>query len=102
MRLVVGIQGPNSPKAWPRKLKASHGEVSLRVVVDGRESLSTLPGENEREMDCGFNAVYLADALSALDCDGVRIRMDHPLAPAIVEPDDAGGSFGVVMPMRID
>ena len=42
------------------------------------------------------------DALDALECDQARIRINNPLAPAIVEPDDAGGSFGVVMPMRID
>ena len=89
-------------KVYTMHFIAREGEVSLRVVVDGRESLSTLPGENEGVIDCGFNAAYLADALDALDCDSVRIRMDNPLAPAIVEPDDAGGSFGVVMPMRID
>lgn len=84
------------------RFTAHDGELTLKTSDDGREAVSTLPCETERGIHCGFNASYLADALDALDCDGVRIRLNHPLAPAIVEPDDAGGSFGVVMPMRID
>ena len=89
-------------KTYPIHFIAKDGEISIRLQVDGRESLSTLAGDNEGVIDAGFNAAYLADALDALECDQARIRINNPLAPAIVEPDDAGGSFGVVMPMRID
>jgi len=78
------------------------GEVEIVARRDERESRSTLSGETEGEILTGFNAKYLHEAATRITSDKVRIRLAHPLAPAIVEPYDEGNAFAVVMPMRID
>lgn len=54
------------------------------------------------EIEVGFNAKYLLDALSAMDHDKVSLLLKDALSPCIISP--AGGDGGykcVVMPMRV-
>lgn len=51
----------------------------------------------------GFNAAYLRDALQALACDEVRLRLDDPGAPVRIEAagQDEPALVQVVMPLRV-
>lgn len=53
------------------------------------------------ELDIGFNARYVLDALAAVDGDKVLFELDHEQSPGIVRSPDDPSYFGVVMPMRI-
>lgn len=78
------------------------GSVRIKSGASERTTEREVAATTSGDLVVGFNADYLHEAVSAIESDSVEIRLLHPLAPAIVEPDDAGGSFGVVMPMRID
>lgn len=78
------------------------GSVRIKSGASERMTEREVAAKTSGDIVIGFNADYLHEAVSAIEADSVRVAMNHALAPAIVEPDDAGGSFGVVMPMRID
>jgi DNA polymerase-3 subunit beta len=50
-----------------------------------------------------FNAKYLADALNAIDAEGVALEMTEPLRPGVIRP--VGGNrpayLCVLMPMQV-
>jgi DNA polymerase-3 subunit beta len=67
---------------------------------EAREDMGVEYGGSEIEV--GFNAKYLLDALSAMDQDRVSLLLKDSLSPCILSP--AGGDGGykcVVMPMRV-
>jgi DNA polymerase-3 subunit beta len=53
------------------------------------------------EMDTGFNARYLVEALSAMETEEVAVDLSDSLAPGLFEPVDGGLYKCVVMPMRL-
>jgi DNA polymerase-3 subunit beta len=53
------------------------------------------------ELNIGFNARYVLDALTAVDGEKVLFELDHEQSPGLVRAVDDAGYFGVVMPMRI-
>jgi DNA polymerase III subunit beta len=53
------------------------------------------------ELDIGFNARYVLDALAAVDGDKVLFELDHEQSPGIVRAPEDPTYFGVIMPMRI-
>ena len=66
---------------------------------EAREDLAvTYKGD---EMEVGFNAKYLLDALSAMDGDSVVLLLKDSLSPCIISQADDGGYRCVVMPMRV-
>jgi DNA polymerase-3 subunit beta len=53
------------------------------------------------EIEVGFNAKYLLDALSVMDTDAVQLLMKDSLSPCIISQTGAGDYRCVVMPMRV-
>jgi DNA polymerase III subunit beta len=53
------------------------------------------------ELDIGFNARYVLDALAAVEGGKALFELDHEQSPGIVRSPDDPTYFGVVMPMRI-
>lgn len=53
------------------------------------------------EMEIGFNARYVLDALGAVEGEKVVFELDHEQSPGIIRGPDDPTYFGVVMPMRI-
>lgn len=53
------------------------------------------------EIQTGFNARYLLEALGAMETDEVVIDISDPLAPGLFEPADGEHHKCVIMPMRI-
>ncbi len=79
------------------------------IVISSR---SEDKGEAKEEVACvskngdmkiAFNGLYVIEALTAMDCDGVRAEMTEPSRPAILRPTEGGEDhFCVVMPMAVD
>lgn len=58
--------------------------------------------EGQAELEIGFNAKYVLDAISHLAEDDIRISLDDPAAPAILRADgDHAENLIVLMPMRV-
>lgn len=53
------------------------------------------------ELEIGFNAKYLTDALKATECDQVTLNFNGPLAPMLILPAEGDGFVYMVMPMRL-
>ncbi len=68
-------------------------------------------GEAEEEMSCefnssenleiGFNARYLLDAISVLEGENIVFELDHDQAPGVFKLSQSDSFSGVIMPMRI-
>ena len=53
------------------------------------------------EMEVGFNARYILDALGAMDHDSVTLLLKDSLSPCIISADGGENYRCVVMPMRV-
>jgi len=49
----------------------------------------------------GFNAKYIQDVLTALDCDQVNLELADELSPGVIRQAGEKSYVGVIMPMRI-
>lgn len=81
---------------------------TMRITSESPESgdgFDEVPVEYDgSEMVIGFNAKYVLEVLSVLDCEEIELLLSGELDPAVIrpagEPDDRS-FIGVVMPMRI-
>ncbi len=53
------------------------------------------------DLEIGFNARYLIDAVSVLSCDEVRIEVADQLSPGVIRAVGDDSYLAVVMPMRL-
>lgn len=53
------------------------------------------------ELSVGFNARYILDVLSVLDCDEVALELGDEHSPAVLHPPGDRSFTAVVMPMRV-
>lgn len=102
----------------PRPMRVSlNGAVSLRDVVDGVETVETVPAKIEHvdgslnprnaspseletgAHECGFNPRFIADCAASLAGVELELRFISPLGPLSVESSD--GDRALVMPIRI-
>lgn len=88
-----------------KMVKLSLASASLTLASEdteigaAREELAAqYDGE---EMETGFNARYLLEAMSAMETEEVAVDLSDPLAPGLFEPVDGGRYKCVVMPMRL-
>lgn len=83
------------------EVKEGHMAISTRNpdLGEAREELDVdYVGE---EMEIGFNARYLIDALQALGAKEVALGLQDNLSPVQLRPADDDESLAVVMPMRL-
>jgi len=93
----------SSAQSHSVKLEVKEGQVAISTrnpdIGDAREELDVdYAGE---EMEIGFNARYLIDALQALNAKEVTLGLQDNLSPVQVRPADDDESLAVVMPMRL-
>ncbi len=50
----------------------------------------------------GFNNKFMLEALSACDCDEIKIKINSELTPIIIEPVDGEDFLFMVLPMRLN
>lgn len=66
------------------------------------EAQEDLQGEfSGTELNIGFNAKYLLDAIASFNGDKVVLELDHEQSPGVLKDADDSTSMSVVMPMRI-
>lgn len=90
----------------PVSLSFSEGAVEVIVsngeVGDAHEKLSA---SSEDEFLISFNPSYLLDGVSAIDSDNVVFKLNEPLKPGLIVPDENGEGeepdfLYLIMPMR--
>lgn len=94
-------------------LSAERSRAVRMQLSEGRLALSTSSpelGEAHEELDIdfagpelnlGFNARYLLDALGALHAKEIELGLQDELSPAQLRPLDDADTLSVVMPMRL-
>ena len=114
-RTVVAARGPLVEALRRISLVANDKSGGVQLVLEPGilriQSQNPEVGEGIEEVDVdyagdvlriGFNARYLLDALSALQCDEVAIELSGERDPGVLKPVGDNADFiGVIMPMRI-
>src|SRR5215468_4144124 len=85
------------------RLRAQAGSLLLSAttneVGDSRAELDA--SVDGPEIQIAFNARYILDALSVIDCDKVELRFDGPLSPGLISQPSSEDYLYVIMPVRV-
>lgn len=66
------------------------------------EANEDIPGEfTGSELNIGFNAKYLLDAIAVFESEKIVLELDHEQSPGVLRAAEDARSLSVVMPMRI-
>jgi DNA polymerase-3 subunit beta len=81
------------------------GEIQLKVqTIDIGEATENLPTDYEgADLDIGFNAAYLTEALKNMDGESVVMALDKPTTATVITPAEGGvdDTVALVMPLRL-
>ena len=84
------------------KLNLSKGSLKISANTDGSEGQNEIPVEYDGgDVEIGFNARYLIDALGAIDEDDVLFNLMDDQSPGVLKPLENQDFMAVIMPMRI-
>ena len=76
-----------------------------KIELSSRASIGTSSDSVECDTDgtvkIGLNHRYLLDALKAADTQRVKITLENPLKPVLIEPVGEGGFKYIVLPVRL-
>lgn len=76
-----------------------------KIELSSRASIGTSSDSVECDTDgtvkIGLNHRYLLDALKAADTQKVKITLENPLKPVLIEPVGEGGFKYIVLPVRL-
>jgi DNA polymerase-3 subunit beta len=112
-QLVIAAEKLSQSLRRVQLLSAERSRAVKMHLNEGKLTLSTSNpelGEAIEELDVdyageelnlGFNARYLLDALSVLQSKEVSLGLQDELSPAQVRPTDDPDTLAVIMPMRI-
>jgi len=88
-----------------RAVKMAFAGGTLKLTVsnpDAGNAEDEVAYEGEAELETGFNAKYVNDALSRLTEDSVQFHLGDPGSPAVLRADgDHAENLIVLMPMRV-
>jgi DNA polymerase-3 subunit beta len=88
----------------PVRLRVGEGGVEVNVTrQDVGGEVEHLAGQfsGTEEILIAFNPRYLADGVSAIAGDKIRVRLIDGLKPSVIDGDDDGGFTYLLMPVRI-
>ncbi|MDR3706803.1 MAG: DNA polymerase III subunit beta [Capsulimonadaceae bacterium] len=83
------------------------GEDTLTITAqsgnigDALEQIEIARDADEPDVEIAFNAKYLIDVLSVLDCAGLYLELTESLRPGVVRPTESTDYFCVLMPMQV-
>jgi DNA polymerase III subunit beta len=85
------------------RLRAQSGSLVLSATTNEvGDSRAELDADVEGpEVQIAFNARYVLDALSVLECDQVELHFDGPLSPGLIRQPGSDDYLYVIMPVRV-
>ena len=103
LRALRRVSLLSNEKTKPVKLEFRHDSVILRSnTPELGEAVEQIPAEYTGEdMDMGFNARYVLEALSVMSGEQIALELNDPLSPGLVRLLNDPDYFYVVMPMRV-
>jgi DNA polymerase-3 subunit beta len=103
MDAVKRIRIMSNEKSHGVRLKFTEKEVSVMAqhpsLGEAQETLSV--DYDGKEMEVGFNARFLIDALNSLDEGDVTIELNNELSPVLLKSSDLPNYLGIIMPLRL-
>jgi DNA polymerase III subunit beta len=85
------------------RVRAQPGSLVLSAttneVGDSRAELDA--AVEGSEIQIAFNARYVLDALSVVECDQVELKFDGPLSPGLIKQPSSDDYLYVIMPVRV-
>lgn len=84
-------------------LRKDHIELKVQTTDVG-EATETLPTDYAgADLDIGFNAAYLTEALKNMDGESVVMALDKPTTATVITPAEGGvdDTVALVMPLRL-
>ena len=70
-------------------------------VGNAYEEIEVARSGDEGPVEIAFNAKYLADVLSVLDGQGLKLELTEPLRPGVIKPTENQNYLCVLMPMQV-
>jgi DNA polymerase-3 subunit beta len=103
LRALRRVSLLSNEKTKPVKLEFRRDSVTLRSnTPELGEAVEQIPAEYTGEdMDMGFNARYVLEALAVMAGEQVLLELNDPLSPGMVRLLNDPDYFYVVMPMRV-
>ena len=103
MKALRRVHLLSSQQSHSVKLEVKEGQIVISTrnpdLGEAREEMDVdYAGE---EMEIGFNAKYLIEAVQALNAKEIILGLQDNLSPVQVGPADDDESLAVVMPMRL-
>lgn len=100
---VKRISIMSNEKSHGVRLKISDQGVTVAAQnKDLGEATEKIPVDyNGKEMEIGFNARYLIDALSTFDGGEIIFELNNELSPVIVKSDNTPHYLGIIMPLKL-
>jgi DNA polymerase-3 subunit beta len=85
------------------RIRAQSGSVVLSATTNEvGDSRAELDAEVEGpEIQIAFNARYMVDALSVMECEQVELKFDGPLSPGVIKAPSSDDYLYVIMPIRV-
>lgn len=66
------------------------------------DGIEKIPSQYEgKEMEIGFNAKYLIEALNIIDDTDVILEMNNELSPVIIRAEKMPNYLGIIMPLKL-
>ncbi len=95
--LVINDQLNTPVRCFVRK-----GEIIFSCVTSVGKAIDSCECENEgNELEIGFNAKYLLDALKATESEKVKLNFNGAISPMLITPVENDEFTYMVMPMRL-
>lgn len=93
----------SNDKTQSARLKLVNGDLTVSCVnpETGEASDAVAVEYNGPDIEIGFNAKYIIDALSSLGEDNVMMKFTDPLSPALLTGISTENHLCVIMPMRM-
>lgn len=92
----------NDQLKTPVRCYMHKGEVLFSCATAVGKAMDSCECElTGNELEIGFNAKYLTDALKATETDKVTLNFNGPLAPMLILPVEGDDFIYMVMPMRL-
>lgn len=98
---VARVATVSTDRSRAVKLDIAPGQIALSVRGDAEATDAVEADYSGEPIEIGFNSAYLAEILSAVPGDTVRIALNDAGSPTLFTAPDVDGVVTVLMPMRV-